>query len=328
VKKAGLARAATPRKRKRRARPPGKVRTTLRKFRKRGARRSSVRQAVSGPHEPDEDRYEQGYRAGYYDGGEKLLEDVLPKNAVVPDITVREALAAGVVPLMSRSVPLLDAGTVHGELESAMRERRPYALIRLGDGELLTLAHDVVLPSSEVLAAAPFLSYSGVDLPDPGAREVLADAVRVASLVGIPTSRHPHFQPLFFQVCRAYGIDPYRLRLTVSTINYQLEERGLLAPLMEGRKILIVGNAAAQLANVLSEKGLHIAGAVHPVQGMRDVSRVVREAAAFDFDLALVAAGIPAVPICVHLAGVSGKVAMDFGHLANRMAGLAPIGSG
>ena len=46
-------------------------------------------------------------------------------------------------------------------------------------------------------------------------------------------------------------------------------------------------------------------------------SRVVEEAGARAFDIALVAAGIPSVVICQRLAADYGKVAFDFGHLAD-----------
>lgn len=266
--------------------------------------------------------YEQGYRDGLTDGVEKLLVEHLPPDLIIPEITAVEAMAAGVQALRSRGVPLLNADAVFQELDAAISEKRPYAFIRLGDGELLTLAQDMVLPIDAVRQAGPFLPYAGINVPDPEARDELAAAVRVASLVGVPMSRHPHFQPLLFRVLRAHGIDFHSIRYTTSTMNYTLQEAGYLERLLRGRRILIIGNVAIQLAQLLQEQGFEIAGIVTPVRGYADVRRVVAEAAGYDFDLALVAAGIPAIPITVHLAGKTGRAALDFGHLANRMAGI------
>jgi hypothetical protein len=149
------------------------------------------------------------------------------------------------------------------------------------------------------------------------ARDEVAEAVRRASVVGVPLSRKPFFQPLLFAVWQAHGVDPHSLRLTTSTINFALYEHGWLFRLLVGRRVLLVGNTAGPLARALTDRGVAVAGAVHPVRGFDDIPRVLAEAAAFDFDLALVSAGIPAVPICVRLAEATGKVALDFGHLAD-----------
>ena len=114
------------------------------------------------------------------------------------------------------------------EMELAVNEKRPYAFIRLGDGELLTLAQEKVLTIEEVARDGPFLPYAGVNVPDLQARDELASCIRVATLIGVPLSRHPRFQPLLFAVLRAHGIDIHHLRLTTSTMNYTLYELGSL----------------------------------------------------------------------------------------------------
>ncbi|MNJ57412.1 hypothetical protein D3C77_530000 [compost metagenome] len=55
------------------------------------------------------------------------------------------------------------------------------------------------------------------------------------------------------------------------------------------------------------------------MNGTRDVARVVQQAAQMEFDLAFVSAGIAAVGICTEIASQMGKVALDMGHLANKL---------
>ncbi|WP_372632119.1 GT-D fold domain-containing glycosyltransferase [Cohnella sp.] len=267
--------------------------------------------------------YMQGFQEGMIEGGERMLQEHLPSDMIIPDITAREAINAGIESLRKRGIPLLDSSAVYEELEAALREKRSYAFIRLGDGELLTLAQEMVLSLEEVRRAGGFLPYAGVTIPNLQARDELAECIKVATLIGVPMSRHPHFQPLLFAVLRAHGIDYRKLRYTTSTMNYTMEEQGLLLRLFQGRKILIIGDVALQLRQALVDKGLEVVGAVTPVNGYADVPRVVAQAMQYDYDIALVAAGIPAIPIAVHLAGMGGKVTFDFGHLADRMAGLA-----
>lgn len=266
--------------------------------------------------------FELGYRHGLSDGAEKLLETHLPQGRIIPDVTADEAMAAGVQALGSRALPLLGPESVWETIDAALREKRPFSFIRLGDGELLTLAQDVVLPVAEVRAASPFLPYAGVVVPDFAARDETAEAIRAASLVGVPVSREPHYQPLLFRVLRAHRIACADLELTTSTMNYALHEQGFLQRLLAGRKLLIVGNVANELAQALRGHGFQATGAISPVRGFGDADRVVREAATRDFDLALVSAGVAAIPIVVRLAALTGKVAIDFGHLADKIAGI------
>jgi hypothetical protein len=45
----------------------------------------------------------------------------------------------------------------------------------------------------------------------------------------------------------------------------------------------------------------------------------MQQTAEHSFDIALVAAGIPAVILCYRIAGELGRVAIDFGHLADKL---------
>jgi hypothetical protein len=304
----------------------GRVRVVTRKRRKTRKRRPiSPTRSNTHPKIENSDKrgsYELGYEEGLIAGGEQILSEHIPADVIIPDITAREAVAAGVQVLRKRGIPLLDPPAVYQELEDALRNKRPYAFIRLGDGELLTLAQEKVLTLEEIRRAGVFLPYAGISVPNLGARDEIASCIQVASLIGVPMSRHPHFQPLLFANLRAHGIDYHKLRFTTSTMNYALHELGLLMILLNGRKILVIGDVAIQLRNVLIEQGMEVTGVVTPVRGYDDVPRVVAEASKHDFDIALIAAGIPSIPIAVHLAGIKEKVTFDFGHLANRMAGL------
>ncbi|WP_249413107.1 GT-D fold domain-containing protein [Paenibacillus antibioticophila] len=266
------------------------------------------------------DAYEAGYREGYFEGGEGIVTRLLPPNMIMPGVTVEGLIASGIRQLSTEAmIPLLPPSEVARALREAMDNRLHLSVIRLGDGELLTLAHDTILPVEEVRKRGPFLPYSGVELPAHSIREALADALRKADIIGVPQSRHPSFQGLLLPVFRHYGLDPASLRLTSSTVNYALEEEGLLLPLLQGRKVLIVGNRAEGLAQALQPHDIEISGLVTPVRGVYDTESVVRAASGYAFDIALVAAGIAAVLICTEIASLLGKPAFDFGHLANKL---------
>ncbi|UVI28614.1 GT-D fold domain-containing protein [Paenibacillus spongiae] len=269
---------------------------------------------------PVEDRirsFDKDYKKGVYDGGDGIVDAILPELDILPDISVRQIIEAGVEMMRSQTYKLLGAPEVAGEITNALKRKSPLSVIRLGDGELLTLAQEVVMKGEQVRKEGHFLNYAGIRLPDLAARDQLVRAVRKADIVGIPKLRLPNFQPLAFAVFKAHGIDYRQLRLTLSTINYALHLEGFLRGILANSRVLVVGNSAPGLSHALSLGGLHVIGTVAPVEGMPDIPRVMEEIAALDFDIALVGAGIPAVIIVQRIASELGKVAFDFGHLAD-----------
>ncbi|GAV15465.1 hypothetical protein PBN151_5445 [Paenibacillus sp. NAIST15-1] len=83
---------------------------------------------------------------------------------------------------------------------------------------------------------------------------------------------------------------------------------------------MTVGNAAVGLASMLRKRGITVTGTIAPVRGTTDIPRILDEVSRYEFDIALVAAGIPAVILAQQIAERYNKVAIDFGHLANKIA--------
>nr|WP_306220541.1 GT-D fold domain-containing glycosyltransferase [Cohnella sp. WQ 127256] len=260
---------------------------------------------------------DKGYLNGVYDGGDGIVDTILPELDILPDISVQQIILAGLEQMRPQMHKLLSATEISEQLIHAMNTRTPLSIVRLGDGELLTLAQEVVMNGDTLRKEGHFLDYAGVHLPDLFARDQLVQAIRKADIVGIPKLRLPNFQPLAFTTFRAHGIDFRQLRLTLSTINYAIYSEGLFRSILANRRVLLVGNSSPELAPVLSNSGIHVAGTVSPVNGIPDIQRVMGEISAHDFDIALVGAGVPAVIIVQRIASELGKVAIDFGHLAD-----------
>lgn len=273
-----------------------------------------------------EEGYEKGYKDGVFSGGDGIVDSVVDFDLVLPETPVQDIIRAGVEALRPRGLSLMNASQVTHELEHAMNHQIPFSVVRLGDGELLTLAQEAVMSIDDVKREGHFLSYAGVEVPDFEARDALLQAVRGASIVGIPKLRNPNFQPLAFSVFRTYGLDYRSMKLTHSLINYYMYTSGSLRGMLNGRRVLVVGNLAPQLKAAMDAAGFHVVGTVTPVHGVKDVNRIMGEIHRMSFDIALVAAGIAAVIISQRIAAECGKVAVDFGHLADSIArGEAPL---
>ncbi len=263
--------------------------------------------------------YEKGYREGKYAGGEELVDQLLPPNMIFPELSLKQIIATGLSMHTEHAIPLLLPEQVSDAILHAMEKKQPLSVVRLGDGELLTMAQEIVMPVDQVRREGKFLEYAGVSVPDLEIRNQLAEAVIRADIVGIPRTRMPNYQLLVSPVFKAYGLSFRERQWTDSLINYSLCTAGCLLPILQNRRVLLIGNLAEQLAAVLARHGIHIAGIVAPVNGARDAARVTALARQYDFDIALVSAGIAAVLITEELARLTGNVAIDFGHLANAL---------
>ncbi len=272
-------------------------------------------------------KYDGEAQGGFRDGVEGIIDSMTPDYQILPEISAEQIIAAGLEHLRGQFRDLLTPEQLGGQILHALDTRTPMSLVRLGDGELLTLAQGAVLSIAQVQEQGSFLGYAGVEIPDYDARDQLVQSVRKATVVGIPKLRVRNYQPLAFEVFRAHGINHRELVLTDSLINYYLYQAGFVSRILSGRRVLVAGTLADQLSDVLRGNGVQVTAVVTPVNGVADVPRVMEQiAAAQPFDIALVAAGIAAVILSQRIATEMGKVAIDFGHLANSMIkGEAPF---
>lgn len=268
------------------------------------------------------DLYQLGFANGKDEGGyeaaEVWIEKALPPNTMLADISADQLIAAGLESYKESLFPVLSPAEIGEQLLHAVQSGTPYGLIRLGDGELLTMAQQSAMDDSEIKRLGFFLSYAGVDIPDRAARDRLLAGMREADAIGIPLSRKRAFQPLFLQVLHAHGLDYRTLPLTHSLVNYELYRQGYINRLLGAGRVLVIGNLAKDVAEKLSSNGNRVSGTIQPVCGMPDVPRVLADIEKHSFDFALVSAGIAAVPIVAHIRSSLGKVAIDFGHMADR----------
>ena len=214
----------------------------------------------------------------------------------------------------------LPASAVAGRIKAAIQARRPLALVRIGDGEALTMAQGTVCSVSYV-AGQGFLREAGVVVPDFVARARVADAVRQADIVGVAARRDlPNFAPLTEAVFTHLGLNPRCV--CDCCINYALQGQGLLIPLLLGKRLFLVNRRWPAWAEVLSSiYGLWITGGAF-VDHFGQITAALAAAKRQHFDIALVAAGVPATWLSVGLARQNRCVALDIGRLADLMIGL------
>lgn len=260
-----------------------------------------------------------------YRGGEALVEQRLPVNQVLHLHSVAEIIEAGIQQLHSELIPLVSTENVKQLIQQALDQGSGYSLIRLGDGEMLTLCQGTIFSPAEVeMIGGHFLPYSGITIGDEAHRNKLLNSILQANLIGIPVSRLPHFQGLFRQIWQHHQLPLRELTLTSSLINYKLDEVNFVFHLLKHYRVLLVGNVMQQLHQRLHLEGFYnVVGAV-PVRGMNDIPHVMERMQHYHYDIAFVSAGVAAAVLCPLIAQ-QGKVAIDFGHMANQLCKRKPL---
>lgn len=220
-----------------------------------------------------------------------------------------------------KEAKLLSPEAVMEQMIQAYHSHRGFSLIRLGDGEALALAQEVVLPWSEIQKRT-FLPYAGLGRPNIAVRDQMVKAIRESDIVGVAMNELPDFTPLLEEAFKAHGLIPQEMTLTNACINYFILENGMLKDFLTGRnqpRVLLIGNPMAKLKGIMVHSGVQVTGAIWPVMGVGDWRRIAQEARKYPFDVALVSGGIAAVCICHGIAKGLGKIAIDFGHASNEI---------
>ncbi|WP_163100508.1 GT-D fold domain-containing glycosyltransferase [Peribacillus alkalitolerans] len=250
-----------------------------------------------------------------YRGGEALVKKQLKDGQYLP-YNLEDIIEEGLKKLSEDMIDLKTPEEVQDLITEALNAKKGLSVIRLGDGEVLALSHDILVSSDEINKNEK-LKYAlgGFSVPNHEQRDLLIQNLLEADIVGIPEARYPTYQRLFNNVANAIKLPLKDTCFTSSQINYKMNEStACFHYLLSHYRVLLIGNRAKDGKDFLNNKGYNSIVGTIPVPGIASVPEVLEQAQKYDFDVAFVSAGIPANLICVELAKQK-KIALDFGHL-------------
>lgn len=249
-----------------------------------------------------------------YRGGEAIVKSRLAKNQYLP-YNIEQIIEEGIKYLAEDLIHLQTASEVEQQLIQALNDKQGFSVIRLGDGEILALAHDILISSDEINNIRRLKGMGGFIVPNHEKRDLLVKNLLEADIVGIPEARYPVYQRLFNQVAKEYRLPLHSMKLTTSLINYQInQETTFIHHVLENYRVLLIGNRSIDGKEFFNKKGYQSIVGTILVPGFHSIDKVLEETEHYEFDMAFVSAGVAANLICVELAKRS-KVALDFGHL-------------
>ena len=225
------------------------------------------------------------------------------------------------------------------ELILAVRDRRPFSMIRFSDNEVRLLGYGLVPLGTRTLGeeAAHLRLHLGVDPLEMTlerfhrVRDEFLAAGREAEVLGthrytVNTDWHEEAERVFAVLDLPYGERELDLAW-----NAEILDRGFLLPLLGMGRVLLVGNPAPKWAGLLVDPAyreryafvgmprgeIDLAGAVFvPHEGtaaMRRFEELWDEVRRHEFDLAIVAASVVGKLLAGRIRREMGKVALDVG---------------
>ncbi|MEO2204797.1 GT-D fold domain-containing glycosyltransferase [Paenibacillus pabuli] len=223
----------------------------------------------------------------------------------------------------------LEIDGVLDQLEAALKEQRPFSLVRVGDGENIVMSQETVWTTEQVLqerwAIKANRGQKGLRLPNLQLRDEVAASLQRASLVGVLplgdlTIKAPDYlkRPLTDMLFAHYGISP---ALTChACVNRELVQMPRFWEMLAGRRVLLVTREIEELRAALVQEPYHLnIAAALPFDSWDQMAETLQwiELNQHSFDVALFSCGVNAVVLAERTAALAGKVAIDFGKANN-----------
>lgn len=223
----------------------------------------------------------------------------------------------------------LEMQDVLDQLEIALREQRPFSLVRVGDGENIVMSQESVWPMEQVLqerwAIKANLGQKGLRLPNLKMRDEVAASLKRASIVGVlprgdSTIKAPDYlkRPLTDMIFAHYGIAP---ALTChACVNRELVQVPRFWQMLAGKRVLLVTRELDELQAALVKEPYHldiVSSLAFDNYDQMDETLQWIQTHQDDFDVALFSCGVNAVILAERTAALAGKVAIDFGKANN-----------
>jgi len=221
---------------------------------------------------------------------------------------------------------LLSELEVLRRIHKALRQEKPFSLVRIGDGENIVLAQGKFLTNQEIertywVRQGRRTGGKGVDLPNLTLRDRILKGIRQADIVGICRRHNDEVAaPTRFKRELTNKIfDYYRLQppeLCYVFCNRKMVSYRYFWKILHRYRTLLISKWADQYARQIKGKYAslppQIVGTIN-FNHYDQIPAVLKKVGKFDFDLALISAGVNAVILSPAIAKRYGKVAIDFG---------------
>ncbi|WP_366924155.1 hypothetical protein MFMK1_001108 [Metallumcola ferriviriculae] len=210
---------------------------------------------------------------------------------------------------------MFSVAQVMERLQAALVQQEPHSIIRIGHAEMYVMSintwPEITNWPDRIKAFDRYLKYCGITGKRKSINDSLIRAVLKADIVG--TGDHIEFWRLQMEkIFRYYGIRPEQ---TCSAwVSQKMIATREFFDVIRGKRIVLVGRRAKEAVAKFEYHGVKVVQ-TRGLEGFEEVETTLNWFEGIpDFDIALVAAGVPATTICPAIAELTGRIAIDFGH--------------
>ncbi|MCM3616820.1 GT-D fold domain-containing glycosyltransferase [Sutcliffiella horikoshii] len=215
------------------------------------------------------------------------------------------------------------------EIKSSLDRRKPFSLVRIGDGENIVLAQNDVLSMKKILSfswtKAANKGKKGLNLPNSKLKMELLQSIREASVVGILPYNDKRIKAsprlkrkLTDKIFKFNNIRPDTI--CDACINRDMAKDKSFWNIIKGKRILLIYKNPEKLKSKLSRKPFNQKIELClPFSDYTQIERTLKFAVSKkdQFDIALICCGVNSVVLAQRMAQTTGKVCIDFGKGSN-----------
>ncbi len=221
---------------------------------------------------------------------------------------------------------LLSELEVLRRIHGALRVKKPFSLVRIGDGENIVLSQGKFLTDEEIektywVRQGKKSNGKGVTLPCRPLRNKMLNGIRKADIVGICRSNKDQVaapskykRSLTNKIFDHYKIKPTNLCYVF--VNRKMVSYRYFWKIIHQYRTLLISKWADQYAKIIqknySSLKPNIVGCIN-FSHYKELPATLKKVEEFNFDLALISSGVNAVILAPAIAEKYRKVAIDFG---------------
>lgn len=239
---------------------------------------------------------------------------------------------------MLKDKDLLTVDQALSKVTDAIVKRKPFSLVRVGDGENLILAQNSVMTIDNVLKEKwvrhANRGLKGISLPNIVFRDQMVAALKAATMVGIPFHNNDPIltedrlkRELTDKVFQHFKIKPKTLCHTF--VNRVFTQKQTFWEALKGKKIMLIGQWSEQSAQLLRKQPYKLnINLILPFSHNNEMHQTLETIRLNEnqFDIALISCGVNAVVLAPEIVEMTGKIAIDFGKslmfMVKKKAGL------
>ncbi len=207
---------------------------------------------------------------------------------------------------------MLDLDDVLDKLANALEDCKPLSLGRYGHGEIAFLGQTDFNDAY----------YAGATVPAATISEDLLEALKTTDIIGFHVSwgkaeEDRTVAEMTKKLLLHFGLEP--TNVCSAFITHEMIKCDRFWECLKNRRVALVGRRAEEASPAFRDKGVNIVYTTG-FEGYEDMERVYDELSKReDWEVALLATGIPATILAPRLANQTKRIVIDFGHALDRL---------